>query len=199
MKETELAEKFITFFSGTYEIYKEVPAACSIIDFVAKNGSIVIAVEVKTRLSFEVIEQAYHNQYWCHYTYIAVPRTKGYHFGHQICRDYGIGVLSYSNGRIDELVAPKRNRSPIGLNLKEYMKRSVAGSQNNRITPLKVTIERMVAYIRRYPECTLKECLENVDFHWSNMTSARGSVYQWMQEGIITEFRLNKGKLYLNE
>ena len=79
------------------------------------------------------------------------------------------------------------------------MKQSVAGSQNDRVTPFKNTINCMVKYIRRHPECALKDCLEHIDFHWGNMASAKGSVYQWIQRGVITEFRLDKGKLYLNE
>jgi len=204
MKETELAEKFITFFGSPYKIYKEVPAGGGIIDFVAKDGAITIAVEVKTNLNFKVIEQAYMNKHYCTYSYIAVPRTKGYHFGHQICRDYGIGVLSYTGQDkymegVHEEVRPKMNRHKIRLKLCDYMKQSVAGSQNDRVTPFKNTINNIVKYIRRHPECTLKNCLESIDFHWSNMASAKGSVYQWIQRGVITEFRLDKGKLYLNE
>ena len=198
MTEIELAEKFIAFFGPEYEIYKEVPGY-GIIDIVAKSGPITIAVEVKVRLDFRVIEQAKNNMQYCTYSYIAVPASVRKSFGYQICRDYGIGVLSCRESCINEEVIPKinRKRKYYLLHLEEYMKRSVAGSRNDRITAFKATIERMTLYIKQHPGCTLKECLEKIDFHWGNIYSAKGSVYQWIRRGIITEFKLENGKLIL--
>ena len=199
MKETELAEKFIEYFSD-FEVFKEVPAN-GIIDFVVKNNIITMAVEVKLSLNFNVIEQAEKNKYYCDYSYIAVPRPKKESFAYRICAILGIGVLVYDNWSISETVKPIKNKRSMfyKLKLEDYMKRSIAGSQNDRMTPFKVTIERMVKYISRHPGCTLKECLNNVDFHWSNLTSAKGCVYQWLDKGVIKEFYIENSKLYLSE
>lgn len=198
MKETELAEKFINFFDDNFTIYCEVPAN-GFIDFVVVNGLVTIAVEVKTSLNFNVIEQAYKNINLFHYSYIAVPKPKNLHFGYEICRKLGIGVLTYTEEYIEEKIKPNFNRKALYkfVRLEDYMKRSVAGSQNDRITPFKATIENMVKYIKRHPGCLLKDCLENIDYHWSNITSAKGCVYQWLQKGVIKDFYLDKGKLYL--
>lgn len=202
MKETELADKFINYFSD-FEIFKEVPAN-GIIDFVVKNGIISMAVEVKTSLNFEVIHQANKNKYYCDYSYIAVPKPKKESFAYDICAMLGIGVLVYDNvgfGRgIIETVKPLKNRKHkfYKLKLEDYMKRSVAGSQNDRITAFKATVENMVRYISRHPGCTLKDCLNNIDFHWSNISSAKGCVYQWIKMGIIKEFRIENKVLILN-
>jgi hypothetical protein len=199
MKETELAEKFIAYFSD-FEIYKEVPAA-GIIDFIVKNGIISMAVEVKLSLNFEVIEQANRNKYYCDYSYIAVPMPKKKGFAFDICAMLGIGVLTYDVFGVKEIVKPTRNRRHkfYAIELKDYMKRSVAGSQNDRMTPFKATIENMVRYIEMYPGCTLKQCLENVDFHWSNISSAKACVYKWITEGVIKEFRIENNVLILND
>lgn len=201
MKETELAEKFINFFGNEFQIYKEVPAM-GFIDFVVKNENVTMAVEVKKTLNFNVIEQANRNKNYCDYSYIAIPSTKSQHFGYTICEMLGIGVLVYTkNNQVYEQVKPKKNRKSkyYKLNLEPYMMRSVAGSQNNRMTPFKVTIENMVKYIKRHPNCTLNECLNNIDFHWNNISSAKNCVYLWIKRGIITEFNIEKGKLVLNK
>lgn len=201
MKETELAKKFIDFFDDNFEIYQEVPAGGEI-DFVAKSGIITIAVEVKLSLNFKVIEQANKNKNYCVYSYIAVLEPKKHHFGLKICEMLGIGVLTldkYDN--IYERIKPKMNRRSkwFKLNLQEYMKKSVAGTKGAQkaITPFKMTIENMVKYIKRHPGCLLKDCLNNIDYHWSSLSSAKGCVYQWLKKGIIKDFYIDNGKLYL--
>jgi len=205
MKETELAQKFIDFFDDKYEIFKEVPAE-GIIDFVAKFNNITIAVEVKLSLNFDVIEQAKKNKFYCTYSYIAVPEPKHKHFGYEICEMLGIGVLVYKSGNFNEIkeyIKPNVNRHLYNkfyrLNLEPYMKLSKAGAATDRITPYKITIDRMVNYIRRHPNCKLKDCLNNIDFHWSNITSAKGCIYAWLNKGIIKEFYIENSVLYLTE
>jgi len=204
LKETELAKKFIEFFNDKFEIYKEVPAE-GFIDFVAVNGNIKIGVEVKLSLNFNVIEQALKNKKYCTYSYIAVPKPKNKHLGYKICEDYGIGILIYQNvggyEYIYEHIKPKVNRNSkyFKLDLQQYMKDSPAGTATDRITPFKLTMENMCRYIQRHPGCTLKKCLEDVDFHWSNITCAKGCVYQWIKKGVIKEFKIENGRLYLNK
>lgn len=207
MTEIELAKEFIAYFDK-YEIYQEVPAY-GIIDFVAKQGAITIAVEVKKSLNFDVIKQADGNKNYCTYSYVAVQRPKKQHFGYQICRDYGIGIIAYQeisfgefdSQYIEEIVKPKMNRKAPAhlLNLKDYMKKSVAGSKNDRMTAFKNSIDSMVKYIKRHDGCTLNECLNSFEFHWGNMTSAKSSIYQWIRQGIITEFYLENSKLHIRE
>ena len=204
MKETELAEKFIEYFDGQ-DVYQEVPAN-GIIDIVVVMGKALIGIEVKTRLSFEVIEQAHENRYNVNYTYIAVPSPRRQGFGFKICNMLGIGVLTYDEYEgVREVVSPQNTHikgTPYyhKLKLEPWMKRSVAGSQNDRMTAFKATIENMVSYIKRFPGCTLKQCLANCDgYHWGSLSSARSAVYVWLQRGVIKDFQLIDGKLYLNE
>lgn len=201
MKETELAEKFIEYF-GDAEIYKEVPGS-GIIDFIVVMKPIIISVEVKLSLNFDVIWQAYKNIAYANYSYIAVPYTHKKSFAYKVCRDYGIGVLTYNKNslseNIHESVKPRLNRSIYKLKLKPYMMRSVAGSQNERMTPFKNTIENMVTYIRRHPDCSLSDCLNNIEYHWGSFSGAKSCVYAWIRDGVIKEFRIENGKLFLNQ
>lgn len=201
MKETELAEKFIDYYNDEkHEVFKEVPCN-GIVDIVVKSGHITQSIEVKTNLNFEVIRQAEKNQMWFNYSYIAVPAPKhSKHFGYSICNRFGIGVLvATSYGEIKEVVKPRLNRKVrFKPALLPYMKESVAGSQNQRITAFSNTIQEMVLYIKRHPGCSLNQCLENVNFHWSTTSSAKSCVYQWIKKGVIKEFYIKDKKLFLS-
>ena len=109
--------------------------------------------------------------------------------------------MTYNNvyDKVYEKVKPKmyRKANIIRSRLKDYMKESIAGSQHDRITAFRNTINEMIKYINRHPNCSLHECLENIDFHWHTINAAKGSVYQWIKKGIITEFKVENHKLIL--
>ena len=178
MKESELAQFFIDYFNDGYEIFKEVPAG-GFIDFVAKHGNLTIAVEVKLSLNFDVIGQAFENKRYCNYSYIAIPYTKTKHFGFQICRMHGIGVLmTDQNYHVREYVKPifirhrESNKWLLSM-LKPYMKESVAGSQNDRITAFGNTVNLITAYVQRHPGCSIADCLKNIDHHYASLSGAK--------------------------
>jgi hypothetical protein len=136
MKESDLALKFIEFFNEGYEIYNEVSAGGSTVDFVAYSHPIKIGVEVKLTFSLKVIEQAFYNKNYFNYVYVAVPKGKHRHFVYMICEKLNVGVLEYDEKRkfVYEAIKPKINRKVSHVKLEDYMKRSVAGSQSDRIT-----------------------------------------------------------------
>lgn len=203
MKESELALKFIEFFNDQYEVYKEVPVAGSIVDFVAATDLIKIAVEVKLEFGLKVIEQAFYHRTYFNYSYVAVPKAKrghSRHFIYKICRDLEIGVLEYNeiSDEILEAVKPKLNRRKSKVKLLDYMKESVAGSQYDRITAFSNTIREIVNYLKRRQDGEKMDVvLNSVNFHWNTLSSAKSCIYQWCRKGVITEFRLENGRLYL--
>ena len=200
MKESDLALKFIEYFSEGYEVYKEVPVA-GVIDMVVTDGTVKIGIEVKTKLSFKVIEQAFYKKPYLNYAYIAVPMGKDQGFAFYICRQLNIGVLLYNEKRnqIVEEVKPTLNRNKSRVVLHEYMKESVAGSQNQRVTAFGNTVNEIVKYLQRHDGATLEEVLHNVEYHWSNFSAAKASVYKWCANGVIKKFKVEKGKVYLNK
>lgn len=198
MKETELAEQFISYFGDEYEIFKEVPTTQGIVDFVAIN-SFRTAIEVKVNLNFDVMEQAFRQKMYFHYCYAAVPEKKN-DFSKQICKMLGIGLLECSDfGRIHETVKPAFNRNPWPVHFAEYMKRSVAGSQSNRMTAFKATIELIVKELQWRDGQPLKDLISDVKHHWGSNTTAKNCIYQWCRKGVIKEFRIEGGKIFLNK
>jgi hypothetical protein len=200
MKESDLALKFIEYFSEGYEVYKEVPVA-GVMDMVVTDGTIKIGIEVKTKLSFKVIEQAFYKQPYLNYVYIAVPKGKDQGFAYMICSRLNIGVLIYNEKRnqITEEVKPKLNRNKSRVTLHEYMKESVAGSQNQRITAFGNTVNEITKYLQRHDGAPLEEVLHNVEYHWGSFTGAKASIYKWCSNGVIKKFRVEKGHVFLNK
>lgn len=201
MKETELALRYIKYFEDAgYEIYKEVPRRWGRIDFVAVHGNIRTAVEVKTSLSMKLLEQAYGASYCCHYTYAAIPYQRFSYFACDVCRKMGIGLMGLMKyGDIHELVIPEFRRRVQALNLEDYMKESTSGTASGEyMTRFKKTIQDIVKYAKNHQGCTLKEAMGDVEHHYNSVISGMGSIRTWINKGIITEFRLDNGKIILN-
>jgi len=211
MKETELAKYFIEYLSD-YDLYFEIPGLD--VDIVAKHGNILMAFEVKTSLNFKVIEQAARNCHWFHYSYVCVPYNKRFGFARHICRDYGIGILGIRTGggigwgsifEIEKAVLHRSAHKTIDYVLSKltaYSKRSIpgaSGSDGTRITTFKLTIEAVINYVKRHPDPTIKEVLENINHHYSSLSSAKSSLYQWVRQGVIKEFYFDKGIVKLKE
>lgn len=207
MKEVDLAKHFVSYFSDKFEIYQEVDSGTGIIDIVAVNDIITVGVEVKTRFNFEVLEQAYRNLWKVNLSYIAVPVTKKTHFGYKIASDYGVGVITYADflpdtQKIVEAIEPKLTRTKFNIRtiLKEYQKRSVAGSQGaERMTAYKNTIEIITNYLKRHNGTPISGVLKNIEHHWGSNATAKSCLYQYMKRGIIKEFYLENSKLYLTQ
>lgn len=170
-----------------------------IIDFVVTDGLVKIAVEVKLNLNFKVIEQAYHNKYFSNYSYIAIKGQKNRSFGYQICEKLGIGVLEYSEfgNTVREVVKPVFLRGKSCIRLHDWQKKSISGSKNERMTAFSNTVWLMERYIKRHKDCSLNECLNNIDHHYENISSAKSSIYNWLKRGIIKNIYLKNGKLFL--
>lgn len=222
MKETELAESIIKYY-GDWEVFPEVPYS-GIIDIVCRKAGIHLAIECKTSLNFEVLEQALKNQSGFHFSYIAVPYSKtlksDYNIQYKICRDYGIGVLVYiptehrkEQYRIEERVKPKFNRKArITVKLEEWMKRSVAGSQNERMTAFKITVEQITTELKRAGgKMCIKKMFQVEKYHYSNNSSARICIQRLATDYVfptggqmhkidrqIKEFYYQKGYLILD-
>lgn len=210
MKEVELAEHFVNYLSN-FDLYFEIPMFQT--DIVAKDGNILMAFEVKTSLNFKVIEQAEHATHFFNYSYICVPKSKDMNFQSKICELFGVGILAYDprgyKGYITEYCKPKLFRHPKGISkyinncLQPYCKQSIPGASGNygtTITPFKLTIEAIVRYLKRgHNGDMLKDVYENVDNHYSSLSGAKSCLYQWIRRGIITEFYIDKSKLYLTE
>lgn len=198
MKESDLATHFVSYFEEKgYEIYKEVPFD-GIIDIVAVMGSFVTSIEVKLSLNLEVIRQGFRNRNCAHISYVAVPKTKNMEMAKKICATYGIGVLLWEYNMVKEIVKPKINRRICRPKLQEYMKRSVAGSVNDRITPFKLTIEEIVKRLNREGgSVNAKEFFGRDYYHYGSSGSALQCIRKLTNQGLIKELKFEKGFLKL--
>jgi len=210
MKETEIAKYFIDYLSE-YDLYFEVPTFN--IDIVAKSGNILIACEVKTSLNFKVIEQAERNSPYFHYSYICVPLSRDMGFAVRICRMLGIGILVVDikgkrdfKGTVMEWLRPRLNRSAHQLSkhvkLPEYSKRSIAGapsSAGTTITAFKQTCDNITRYLRRHNGASLKEVYSAIETHYSSFSGAKACLYKWIDKGVITDFYIQNGNVYLTK
>lgn len=204
MTEAELAKNFIFYLQDSYDLYYEV----NDIDIVGKSGNIIIGVEVKTSLNFKVIEQAWNNQYCLHYSYVAVPWSKNMDFKMRICSMHGIGVLTFRshNGKfweIREEIKPKFHRKAY---TKWFVpspdfKRSIPGSPSGPgvISAFKITVENIERYVKRHPECTIKELFENINHHYSGLSSMKNCIYKYIRDGVIKGIGVENSKLYLKQ
>lgn len=192
MKEAQLAQHFVEYLQDSYDLYYEVRD----VDIIGKSGNILIGVEVKTSLNFKVIEQAYENRTMVNYTYIAVPWSRNSHFQHKICEMFGIGILSYrsTDGRIREEVKPKFLRRAYTKWFKPHpdLKRSKPGSPSGIgvVSAFNITVENIERYVKRHPGCTIKDIFGGIDHHYSGMSSMRGSIYKYINAGIIPTIRI---------
>lgn len=208
IKETDLASYFVEYLS-CYDLYFEVETSSGRVDIVALNNPLRIAYEVKTSFNFKVMEQAIQNRNYFHYSYIAVPYFKCDGFQRRLCSDYGIGLLvcntyGFLHSNIEERVKPKLNRMPYAAYkepLEDYYKRSIPGSSGaeERITPFKITVENILRHVKHYPGCTMKNLISEIQHHYHSDSTAKSSIYQHINSGVIKGIKNINGKLYLND
>ena len=208
MKETELAQKFVDYLS-CFDLYFEVDYhRC--IDIVAIEGNISIAYEVKTAFNFKELEQAIQNAKHFHYSYICVPDIFDDRFQRQLCRDYGIGLLTYNEKsyakEVNERVRPRLNRhaniTTLKCRLSEQNKKSIPGSKNGesgKITAFGVTIENAVHYVRRNPECTMKELVQNIKHHYRSDGVATACLAKYIYNGVIKDLTIENRRICIKK
>lgn len=198
MKETELAQKFAEYLSD-YNLYFEVPNRGSKTDIVAVKEPVVIAIEVKTSFGLAVIEQADFNRRFYHYSYVAVPSTRGGRLAKEICYSRGIGVMSYSqfgyNTPVIETVRPMLNRKARPPQLIPEYQKNIPGCQSgDSMTAFKATVLGVCKYLSRKGPTPLAEVLENINYHYHSVKAAKAGLYQWMRNGVIKEFELKEDR-----
>lgn len=201
MTEIELAKYFVDYLSEGNELYFEVQN----VDIVAKSGHILTSVEVKTSLNFKVIEQAKYNMPKFHYNYIAVPQPKIEHFGFEICKMLGIGILTFYNNydttEIKERIKPKLNRKALThcVYLHPDQQKSIPGAKTGETgvkTAFKITVENLELYVNRHKGCTINDAINNIDHHYGAFRPARNGIYQHIKNKVIKTIKLVDGKLY---
>lgn len=157
-----------------YEVFSEVevPSASGRIDVVGKKKPAYCAVEMKTSLSLELVDQAVKRRQAFHYIYIAIPKRKKEipFFIERILMKEKIGILliDVKYGNVSCCLPARFNRpifstkySKLESILTEEHKTWLKGGSNGGgyVTPYKLTMERVKEYLygERYKWASVHE------------------------------------------
>ena len=203
--ETDLGEAMMQALSRDgWDCYPEVSMGmCSARpDIVAVRAGKVMIVECKTSLSFDLLSQALGWLDDAHFVAICIPKPKiGSRSRDIFVRDYlkskGIGLfevalefdgrgadakVNFEWTRVRHDIEPKLHRhahrraKELMAWLQPDMKTVSPGCQKGYMTDFKRTLRNLEGYVKRHPGCTLKLAIENIEHHYSSVTSARGAL-----------------------
>jgi len=203
--EEQLAKVLTEYFSD-FSMYAEVPKTDgTIADLVLEKDGTRISLETKLNFTFKLLEQGINNNGYFHYSYIVCPASRGTvrNFQRQLCRDYGVGLIeiSESNSQIKvmELVSPVKNLQILSVTFDDWMKKSVAGTKDNRWTAFKETCYQLATALNRHDGLTIHEALEKSTHHYFNTTIAKDLIKSYCISGVIKDFKYDNGRLFLTE
>lgn len=186
LPESTMSLPLMTWLDGLrYTPYAEVPNYDTVIDIVAmeERGVDLIAIEMKTSLTRDVIRQSHIAQLISERSYCAVlsqPKSPSL----AACRDLGIGVLRVTDGTVEVLLEAKSQRaiSPgakrlVIENLRCRPPGGVAGLPNLKGNgPAQRCAMRVLRYRDKNPSARWADIFNNVENHYVSMESMRGAL-----------------------
>lgn len=111
MKETDLCAVVIGWLAADgWDVHQEVDTSGGTADILAVKADRLWIVEAKLGFGFEVMAQAESRRGAAHWVSVAIPnanRTDAQHYGMEIARSRGIGVLVVQDDRCIERVRPE--------------------------------------------------------------------------------------------
>lgn len=211
MKETEIGRAVVGLLrTWGFDVFQEVEVAGRRCDLFATRGPLLIAVECKVRLTYEVIHQALYWRPWAHRSYAAV---------HQVYRldplqvrlleTVGIGAFVMNDRRIRlDVEAAFTRRAEVQRVRRalreEHRTFAMAGSSNAaRWTNFKSSVRELKTFLKAHPGATLKDSVAGIDHHYPNDRAAKSGFVHWIRAGVIPGIRLENERgelrLYLTE
>lgn len=206
--ETDVAAVVVAYLRDLgWDVHQEVGGAYGPrADIVAVRGPLLYVVEVKTTLGLALIEQGQSWLHRAHLVSIAAPhphRGRGPSVAHQICGEWGIGVLDvltdYGESAVRERVAPRlirripvdRSRTLRRLLTEETRTYASAGNAAGKFwSPFKDTCQQAVRAVAAHPGLTTKELVAALPkHHYSSDSVARNTLPRWLRLGKIPGLR----------
>jgi hypothetical protein len=209
VKETDVGAAVVALLCERgFEVYQEVLCAWgSCCDIVATRGPLLVAVECKVSLTYEVMHQALRWVPYAHHSYVAVgigPYGID-RLAHRLLEDLGLGCIGVRDGRTvvggvggaEALVDPRWNRrveDRLRRQLREEQKTfAPAGSSSAaRWSPFKGTVRDLQAYVRAHPGCSMKEAVAGIKHHYPHDRGARSALVHYIDEGVIDGVRVER-------
>ena len=221
IKETALGKPIVAWLeSEGWDVYQEVqPHGGRVADIVATRSGILIVVELKTSLTFELLDQIIRWRSDAHQVYAAVPRARsdGRRMAYRVFGDHGVGVIEVDKGAVNSIDNGMGLRScvrivtPPTLNRKahvatirdslrpEHKTFALAGSaRGGHFTEFKATCDRLRGYVTARPGATLKDAINEVNHHYTTDASARTHLAKLIMSGVVKGIRCEKAGKTLN-
>lgn len=182
IKETDLYIPLKRFFNANgFEVYEEVsvPYCGGRVDLVANNFPAPIAIEMKTTLNMDLIEQAMDRKHVFPYVYIAIPlgkRRKVPRWVINHLRQNKIGLIFVSDsGHIHMAFAARYDKAPMRDRVEwekllrpEHQGWVEAGTAGGGyVTPYKITMLGVKKFLQRKADwVSMNDILEHCETHY---------------------------------
>lgn len=168
MREYELfspVKEFLIERLDCQEVYGEIDD----LDVLGLCGNVLIGVELKTRLTFKLLDQAMNRKHLVDYMYIAFPKPKNgiENFIEEWCDKEGIGIIfakpdeayvyrKAKYNRIRRIRMQRGNKYDIRNSITEYSDQNIGGVPSGQVlTPYKRTIQKVQKYLEQTKEIDL--------------------------------------------
>lgn len=209
ISEEELCKRFISAFPKPDSLYYEVECYGGVADMVFVEKPVTVIYEAKTSFSTKLLLQCIDRRNAANYVIAVIP---GGRFDHQMKRlfsDYGIGVISVETINsynkparygLREDLSPKMFRATYPLKVKDFHKTNIPGTQHGRTTGFGNMVNEVVAEIKRSKnqKISLEDGL-GCQGYYKTLKQFKGNIYQWCRTGIIKDFYLEQGYLFLGQ
>ena len=203
--ETDVARPIVGWLEDLqWDVYQEVALGARA-DIVALQGPLIWVIEVKTTLTFDVVEQAHNWLDHAHYVSIAVPWARTHrNMAQRVCRMLGIGMLEIDRpgrGGVHTRVPAKLGRSRVH---KLYAKRlreacrpecktwgEAGNARSEFFSPFKGTCRAIVEHLTKNGPTPIKDLVKGIEHHYATDASARGSIPRWVMDGKVPGVELD--------
>lgn len=204
--ETSLGPPVIAWFAQqSFEVYQEVGAWSGVADIVATSGPLLVVVELKMHLSFELLYQARRWRGVAHQVWVAVPHAKrsdGRMMAETCFAREGVGLLEVQGVGEHARVAPKERpsfnrRADVGhvrkMLREEHKTFAAAGtSAGGRWTEFKATVAAIKKKLAASPGATIADVVADVKHHYASDAGARSRIVSLIKSGVIAGVRTEK-------
>lgn len=183
LKEYKLSDPVREYFEKQgYDVYTEIPIAGSQIDIIAIKNKFIIAVELKTSLTRQLIHQCIRHQKDCNMIYAAVPVNPSSE-NIRICNKCSIGIIKVTD-HVEIIVEPNerfRHSEDKHTRMLNYCDTILSGGLGGLPTqkgkgPRIDCIRRVKDYLIINPAAKWKEIFENVHNHYYNYKSMQSAL-----------------------
>lgn len=158
-----------------------------------------IAFEAKLTFNFKVLEQAYFWKQRANEVYVIVPTTfknlSTRRFAREMCKMLGVGVMevSVSSQKYHVTVKPTWCSNPKFPPLYDEQKFIIASnSQNNYMTPFKVTVKKINEYMKDRDKEYLTVLVKNIIHHYKGDIQAVRAIKFLVEKNVIQGFYISK-------